>query len=74
MERLMCILNELDDTIPWETEEKLIDDRILDSFKVIMLISEMENEFDIEISAEEIRPENLNSVRKMRTMSQRLQG
>ncbi len=74
MERLMCILNELDDTIPWETEEKLIDDRILDSFKVIMLISEMENEFDIEISAEEIRPENLNSVRKMRTMIQRLQG
>ncbi len=74
MERLMYILNELDDTILWETEEKLIDDHILDSLKVIMLISEIENEFDIEIHAEEIRPENLNSAKKMWTMIQRLQG
>ena len=73
MERLMRILNELDDTIPWETEEGLIDDRILDSLKVIMLISELENEFDVVIYAEDIRPENLNSAKRMWDMIRRLQ-
>ena len=73
MEKLMEILMELDDSIDWENETALIDERILDSFGVISLISELEEQFEIEIEASEIIPQNLNSADAMWKMIQRLQ-
>ena len=73
MKELMEILMELDDSIDWENETALIDERILDSFGVISLISELEEQFDIEIEASEIIPQNLNSADAMWKMIQRLQ-
>lgn len=73
MEILMELLMELDDSIDWENETALIDERILDSFGVISLISELEEQFDIEIEASEIIPQNLNSADAMWKMIQRLQ-
>ncbi len=73
MENLMNILTELDNSIAWEKEEALIDDRILDSFGVITLVSELEEAFSIEIEAAEMIPENFNSVEAMRKMILRLQ-
>ena len=73
METLLEILNDIDDTVEWESETALIDDRILDSFGVISLISELEDQFEIEIDASEIVPENFNSADAMWKMIQRLQ-
>ena len=73
MKKLREILMELDDSIDWENETALIDERILDSFGVISLISELEEQFDIEIEASEIIPQNLNSADAMWKMIQRLQ-
>lgn len=73
MKKLMEILMELDYSIDWENETALIDERILDSFGVISLISELEEQFDIEIEASEIIPQNLNSADAMWKMIQRLQ-
>lgn len=73
MEPLLEILNDIDDTVNWEDETALIDDRILDSFGVISLISELEDQFEIEIDASEIVPENFNSADAMWKMIQRLQ-
>ena len=73
MKKLMEILMELDDSIDCENETSLIDERILDSFGVISLISELEEQFDIEIEASEIIPQNLNSADAMWKMIQRLQ-
>ena len=73
METLLEILNDIDDTVDWENETALIDDRILDSFGVISLISELEDQFEIEIDASEIVPENFNSADAMWKMIQRLQ-
>ena len=67
------ILNDIDDTVDWENETALIDDRILDSFGVISLISELEDQFEVEIDASEIVPENFNSADAMWKMIQRLQ-
>lgn len=72
MEELIRILEEIDDSIEWEKEEHLIDNRIMDSFMVISLISELTDQFDIEIEASEIVPENLNSVEAMWKMITRL--
>mgnify|MGYP000551165438 FL=1 len=73
METLLEILNDIDDTVNWEDETALIDDRILDSFGVISLISELEDQFEVEIDASEIVPENFNSADAMWKMIQRLQ-
>lgn len=73
METLMNILMELDDGVEWENENALIDDRILDSFGMLTLISDLEEEFNIEIDASEMTPANFNSVDAMWKMIKRLQ-
>lgn len=73
METLMNILNEIDDSVNWMEEKGLVDDRILDSFGVITLISELEDAFDVQIEASEIIPENFNSIDAMWMMITRLQ-
>ncbi len=73
METLMEILRDIDDSIDYEKEEALIDDRLLDSFGVITLVAEIENAFDIQIDAAEMVPENFNSAKAMWQMIQRIQ-
>lgn len=73
METLLEILNDIDDSIAWEDETALIDDRLLDSFGVISLVSELEDAFSIEIEASEMVAENFNSVEALWNMIQRLQ-
>lgn len=74
MNKLINILTEIDDSIEWEKENGLIDDGLLDSFGVISLISELEDEFAINIEATDMVPENFNSVEAMYKMILRLQG
>ncbi len=62
MEKLLEILEEIDDSIDYENEKALIDDHLLNSFAIISLISEIEEEFDVEISASEMTVENFNSA------------
>ncbi len=73
MDKLMSILEEIDDSIDWVNNKHLIDDRIMDSFMVISLISELSDEFNIDIDASEIVADNLNSVDAMWNMITRLQ-
>lgn len=73
MEKLLEILEEIDDSIDYETEKALIDDHLFDSFAVINLVSELEDAFDIQIEAREMVPANFNSAEAMWEMIQRLQ-
>lgn len=73
MNELLEILNEIDDTIDYETETGLIDDHLLDSFAIISLVSELEDAFDISIDAAEMTPENFNSAANLWEMVERLQ-
>ncbi|HIW83489.1 MAG TPA: acyl carrier protein [Candidatus Dorea gallistercoris] len=72
METLKNILREIDDSVDYEKETGLITDRILDSFGVISLVSELEAAFDIRIDASEMTPENFNSMQTLWEMIQRL--
>ena len=74
MEKLMNILKEIDDIIDYEKEKALIDGRILDSFGVITLVSELEDAYGIEIGASEMTPDNFNSAEAIYNMVIRLQG
>ncbi|MBE5823468.1 MAG: acyl carrier protein [Butyrivibrio sp.] len=73
MEELLDILSEIKDDVDFETEDKLIDDGILDSFDILQIISALNDEYDISIPASEIIPENFNSAESLWEMVQRLQ-
>ena len=73
MVEIMRILNEIDDSVDYAVETALIDDQILDSFGVITLVAELEENFDIRIEAAELVPENFNSASAMWNMVKRLQ-
>lgn len=64
-EQLMKILTELRPDVDFENETALITDGILDSFDIVSLIGEINQEFDISIGADDIEPENLDSVSAM---------
>ena len=65
MEELMEILNNLHPDVDFETEERLVDDKILDSFDIVSLIAEINEAYDIAITAKDILPENFNSAKAL---------
>ena len=74
MEELMNLLTALKPEIDFERETELIDDGLLESFDVITLIAEIEDQFGIEVPAEEIVPENFNSAGGIWALLERLKG
>lgn len=64
MEKLIDILKELRPDIDVESQS-LVDDGVLDSFDIVTLVGEIADAFEIEISIEDIIPENFNSVDAM---------
>ena len=65
MEEILRILEDLHPEADLENCTTLIDDKILDSFDIVTLISEIHEAFDVVIPPEEIVPENFNSVRAL---------
>lgn len=62
LERILEILEELRPDVEFEGEKKLIDGGILDSFDIVTLVHELNEEFDIGISVDELVPDNFNSL------------
>ena len=73
MEALLELLKELHPEVDFETCDTLIDDKILDSFDIVTIISEINTEYDVAIPAEEIIPENFNSAEALYDLIERLQ-
>lgn len=72
MEELLEILEDIAPDIDYTTADHLIDDKLLDSFSIVSLVSEIANTFDIEISPKYLVPENFNSAAAMWSMICRL--
>lgn len=67
-ESILEILEELHSDIDFDKEEQLVDDKILDSFDLVTLVTELGEEFDIEITAKEFVADNFNSVDRLTKM------
>lgn len=70
MEQLMEILMDINPDIDYENEKNLIDGKVLDSFSIVNLVSQISETFDIEISPKYLVPEYFNSVDAMWKMIQ----
>lgn len=73
MEKLIEILESLQPEVDYNTCENLVDGRYLDSLTILSLISEIEDEFDVEIPTVEIIPANFNSAKKIWELIEKLQ-
>lgn len=65
MQDLLDILNDLHPEVDFESCDTLIDDKILDSFDIVSIISEVEANFGVVITAEKIVPRNFNSAQAL---------
>ncbi|MBQ6076499.1 MAG: acyl carrier protein [Clostridia bacterium] len=73
MEALLEILKELHPETDFETEEALVDRGVLVSFDIVMLITRIEEEFDVVIPAKDITPEHFNSAKALYALIEQLQ-
>ena len=73
MEKLLDILRELHPETDFETETRLVDGGVLSSFDIVMLITRIEEEFDVVIPAKDIVPEHFNSAKALYALIEQLQ-
>ena len=73
MESLLKILAEIRPDVDFEASKELVDSGELDSFDIVTLVGELCDAYDIEIGADEIVPENFNSVEAIMALVTRLQ-
>ena len=74
MELLLEILEDIHPEVNFEEKTGLIDDGILDSFDIIRIVADIDEEFDVAIPPEEIIPENFNSAKSLYELIERLLG
>lgn len=73
MEELLRIMSEVRPDIDFETETRLIDDELLDSLDIVAIVTDVNDEFDIEINVNDLLPENFNSAKALYELIRRLQ-
>ena len=74
MEKLIEILEDIRPDIDFQTEMNMIDNGMLDSFDIVSIISELNDEFDISIRVSELKPKNFNSLEAISNMINRLKN
>ena len=72
MEKLIEILEEIRPNVDYWNCTSLIDDEILDSFAILSIVGEIEDEFGVSVTPAEIVPENFNSAKALWEMVERL--
>ena len=73
MEQVIKILEEIKPGVDYLSETDLIGEKILDSLKIVQLVGELNDEFDIEITPIDIVPENFKSAEAIYAMVKSLE-
>lgn len=72
MDKLIEILEEIQPDVDYRECTALIDDGLLDSFAILSIVGEIEDEFGVSVTPAEIIPENFNSAESLWDMIERL--
>ncbi len=73
MNELKAALQEAFPSVDFDTEKALVDNGIVDSLSMVMIISIIEDLFDVSVTMEYIQPEYFQSVETMWEMVEELQ-
>lgn len=72
-EKILEILTEVRPDIDFESETELVSGNILESFDIVQIVAELDDEFDIEISPRDLTADNFNSLEALEELIERLQ-
>lgn len=72
MDELYDLLDGLHLNIDFRREEHLIDDGLLQSLDIVMLVGELMAHYGVEITVDDLLPEHFNSAQAMYALIQRL--
>ena len=68
MKKLLVILDGIRPDVDFENERSLVDDGIIESLDIVAIVTEIMAEFDVEISVDDLVPENFNSAEDIYAM------
>lgn len=71
-EQVLAILKEVKPTKNLETVSDIIEGGFLDSFELMSLVMKLEETFGIDVSIDDLVPENFNSATAIATMIENL--
>jgi len=71
MEQLLKILKDTCPGIDFENETSIVDNELIDSLDIVTIVSEIMGTFNVELSVEDIIPENFNSAQAMMALIER---
>lgn len=74
MDKILQILASLHPEFDFSASRNFIDDGYLDSFDVVALVSELEEEFGVLIDGMDILPENFSSLESISRLVQKSGG
>lgn len=72
MKELLEILETCCPDVDFEHETALIDDGILTSLDIVMIVGELNDAYDISITVDELEPKNFNSAEAILALVERL--
>lgn len=72
MDKLLEILKKVKPEVDFINCSNLVDEGILDSIDIIAIISEIEDEYGVEIDPDEIDPDNFQSAYTMHKMIEKM--
>ena len=73
IEVFLALLKSIKPEVNFEENNNLIEDEELDSFDIVAIVAALNEEYDIQIGAGDVVPENFNSVEAMYKLVQRLE-
>ncbi len=65
MEKFLEFLEDIVAGVDFENCTTLIDDKILSSFDILTIVSEIEDEYGVELSPGDLTPDNFNSAKSL---------
>ncbi len=71
MKQLLDILQQTCPGIDFTSSDHLIDDGILDSLDLVTIVTVLMDEYDVEVSVDDLVPENFNSVQAIYDLIER---
>ena len=72
--KLIAILEDIVPGVDFEEEKELIDDGILESLDIVSIVNEIMEQFNVEISVDDLLPENFNSADSILALIKSKQG
>ncbi len=74
IKKIIAILEDINPDVDYTTCTKLIDSQILDSFAILSIVAELQEEFDVYVTPMDIKPANFNSAQALWAMVERLRA